>query len=104
MALRCLMDCTISLHAQDALLFVGVRGLANAVFFWPVLFIASAAGDDPFPKPGEHYAWGGLVLMAGISVVLTLLITLGASGFVLTREGLGCGGNGVLIPALNPRT
>ena len=102
------MDCTVSLHAQDALLFVGVRGLANAVLFWPVLFIASAAGGDPFPKPGKHYAWGGLVLMAGISVVLTLFITLGASGFDARQslEGLGGGGSGCAHPrfAVNPRT
>ena len=42
-------------NTADALLFVGVRGLANAAFFWPVLLISAAAGEDPFPKPGEHY-------------------------------------------------
>lgn len=68
-------------NLQDSLLFVGVRGSTNAALGWTVLVAASLTGQDVFPRHsgggGEQYAWGGLVLMALISVVLTLVITLG---------------------------
>ena len=67
-------------NTADALAFVGCRGAANALLMWPALVGASAAGHSVWPAAaaaGAHYAWGGLTLMALISVGATLLITLG---------------------------
>ena len=64
-------------NSADSLFFVGCRGATNLLFCWPFLVGASAAGYDVWPVPGQRYGWGGLIIMALISVCLTLLITLG---------------------------
>ena len=64
--------------AADTLLFVGFRGLSNAMCAWPVLLIAAAAGESALPATQlEGPAWGALLAMAGLSSCQTLFTALG---------------------------
>jgi drug/metabolite transporter (DMT)-like permease len=63
-------------NTVDCLLFVAIRGLSNLVLMWPFLLIANFYGHTELPnvRLGQ---WGGLILMAFISVFLTLFINMG---------------------------
>jgi drug/metabolite transporter (DMT)-like permease len=62
-------------NTVDSFLFIGVRGLSNIAFLWPLVFLYSAqSGQGELLQNGM---WGGLAIMAVLSVCLTLCITLG---------------------------